>query len=289
MWPAADQYRAPIGDFPPLWASAWGDDMYGIWADLVVGPVTQRLRWIEPGQFTMGSPAIEGQFIDDKDLQQWPDKREQRAHLVTISRGFWLADTPCTQALWTELMHGRNPSRFADDADAPQRPVDRVSWEAAQGFITRLRAQFSMADASLPTEAQWEYACRAGTQTAFWWGNKADASKANFGNNHRGTTVTGCDLAGGYAPNPFGLYDMHGNVWEWCDDGPHPYQDRPEVDPVGGADVEVKVLRGGSWGRPAGFARAAYRLRALRGLGWVDFGFRLALRSKSPAGGAGGR
>jgi formylglycine-generating enzyme len=287
MWPAADLHRAPVDNFPPLWASAWGDDTYGIWADVVVGPVTQRLRWIEPGEFTMGSPSAEHDLIEDKDLRRWADQGEQPAHPVTISRGFWLANTPCTQALWTQLMHGQNPSRFTEGADAPQRPADSVSWDAAKGFISQLRAQFSMVDACLPTEAQWEYACRAGTQTAFWWGDKADTTKANFGNKRKGTTVAGPDSVGGYPPNPLGLYDMLGNVWEWCGDGPRPYLDRLEVDPSGGDDVEVKVLRGGSWDDPAGLARAAYRLHAHRGHVWRGIGFRFAVRSKSPAGGAG--
>ncbi len=289
MWQAADLQRAPVGDFPPLWASSWGDDVHGIWADLVVRLVTQRMRWIEPGPFTMGSPAAERQLIDGKDQRSWADESEQPAHRVTISRGFWLADTPCTQALWTEVMHGQNPSRFTDGADAQQRPVDSVSWNAAQDFITKLRAQFSMADVCLPTEAQWEYACRAGTQTAFWWGDTPDARKANFGKNQECTTVTGSGVAGGYAPNPFGLYDMHGNVWEWCEDGRRPYLDQPEVDPIGGDDVEVKVLRGGSRNYPASSARAAFRFRGLRGHWGPEHGFRLALRSTSPAGGAGGR
>ena len=284
MWPDADRTRAPLGDFPPSWASAWGDDPFGLWADLVVGGVVQRLRWIEPGSFTMGSPAAERRLITDKRIRQWADANEAPQHQVTISRGFWLADTPCTQALWLAVVGGKNPSRFPQGDDAAQHPVEQVTWHSAQQFIQALQTRVPTATPVLPTDAQWEYACRAGTQTAYWWGDAMRPDLANTDGKHGQTTPVKH-----HPPNPWGLHDMHGNVWEWCADDGRTFVDRPEVDPSGGAGGDSRVLRGGAWHNPAGLARSAYRNRFQRGFDWTSTGFRLALRSPSPAGGAGGR
>ena len=138
MWAAAEWARAPVGDFPPAWASVWGDDPYGLWADLTVAGVSQRLRWVEPGDFTMGSSLEERLRIDDKNLREWADQNEAPQHRVTISRGFWLADTPCTQALWLAVLGGENPSSFQAGDDAAQRPVELVDWAAAEAFLAAL-------------------------------------------------------------------------------------------------------------------------------------------------------
>ena len=284
MWPDADRARAPLGDFPPRWASAWGDDPFGLWADLVVGGVVQRLRWIEPGSFTMGSPAAERRLITDKRIRQWADANEAPQHPVTISSGFWLADTPCTQALWLAVVGGKNPSEFEKGDDAPQRPVEQVSWDDAEKFLNALQHQMPTAEPVLPTDAQWEYACRAGTHTAYWWGDAMRPDLANTDGKHGQTTPVKH-----HPPNPWGLHDMHGNVWEWCADDRRAFVDRPEVDPSGGAGRDTRVLRGGASLGPARLARSAYRDRTRRAYGWTGAGFRLALRSPSPAGGAGGR
>ena len=284
MWAASEMARAPVGDFPPVWASAWGDDPSGLWADLTLAGISQRLRWIEPGRFLMGSPAQERRRIDDKDIRKWADQNEAPQHPVTISRGFWLADTPCTQALWLAVVGGKNPSDFQSGADAGQQPVEQVSWDDVLAFLAALRVQLPQADPLLPTDAEWEYACRAGTLTAYSWGDSAKPGRANMAGAEKQTSPVKR-----YPPNPWGLYDMHGNVWEWCADARRGVVDRPEVDPSGGTEGDARVLRGGAWHDHAARARAACRNHGRRGGAWRDGGFRLALRSPSPAGGAGGR
>jgi formylglycine-generating enzyme required for sulfatase activity len=278
MWAEADRPHAPVGDFPPRWCSAFGDDEFGLWADLAVEGVVQRLRWIEPGGFTMGSSAEERRRIDDKDIRKWADERESPPHPVTITRGFWLGDTPCTQGLWLAVMD-KNPSKFSDRPDAAERPVEQVTWDEVQPFLQSLQGRLPAGcEPVLPTEAQWEYACRAGTSTAYWWGDQAHADLANFGNKVKETTpVKRC------RPNPWGLYDVHGNVREWCADAPRGYQDRPEVDPDGGGDRVVRVLRGGGWNCHPAYARSASRFHDHRDYRWYVYGFRLALRSPSPS------
>ena len=280
MWLEADRARAPVGDFPPRWADAFGDDEFGLWADFVLKGERQRMRWIEPGSFVMGSSAEERGRIDDKDYRKWADQRESPAHPVTITRGFWLADTPCTQALWGAVLGGNNPSQFAAGDDAPQRPVETVSWDDAQRFLRALASALPHSQPALPSEAEWEYACRAGTQTAYWWGDQMHPDVANVGQPEGSTSPVKR-----YRPNPWGLHDVHGNVWEWCADTElRAYQGRPEADPQGIADGDVRVLRGGAWTSRAALARAAYRDLDPRGSAWPGIGFRLALRSPGPRG-----
>ena len=251
--------------FPPRWASAWGDDRYGLWADLDVTGVVQRLRWIEPGSFLMGD--------EEKPETQLP------ASIVT---GFWLADTACTQALWLAVMGG-NPSYFTEDNTAelrsPQHPVEQVSWNdialPPNGFLVRLQRFTAGALPELPGDAEWEYACRAGTRTAYSFGDEITAEQVNYGGSRKKLmTVAVKSLPA----NPWGLHEMHGNVWEWC---ANPYTDdgaSPATGPPGEAVAE-RALRGGSWSYAAGLARSAglgafWPDRAIR-----DFGFRFALRS----------
>ena len=285
MWPEHQQARAPVQDFPPRWASAWGDDPYGLWADCTVAaqgqaqPVVQRLRWIEPGTFIMGSDAAERKRIQDKGARAWANQVEFLPHPVAISEGFWLADTPCTQALWQAVM-GSNPSYFGKGPDAPRRPVERVAFDhpiapkaSVQVFLQRVQALLPAGvQASLPTEAQWEYACRAGTRTAYWWGDEWDDHRGNVDKKNKGTTPVDK-----YPPNPWGLHDIHGNVWEWTQS---PW--RRHLDDVAATeDMNRRALRGGSWIGPPGGARSAFRLD--RGVGWLDlyYGFRFLLRSSS--------
>lgn len=136
---------------PPVWASAWGQDQYGPWCAFQVEEVEQRMRWIPPGRFRMGSPADEGGRFD----------REGPQHDVELTQGFWFFETPCTQALWTAVM-GDNPSHFK----GTRRPVEQMSWEDCQAFIHTFNQRFPELPLTLPTEAQWEYACRAGTEGA---------------------------------------------------------------------------------------------------------------------------
>ena len=258
----------------PAWASVWQVDALGLAADLQIAGCTQRLRYLEPGTFQMGSPPDE----PGRDSDEGPQ------HLVTISQGFWLSDTPCTQALWLAVMGGDNPSHFKDGPGAADCPVEQVSWDDVQRFLQRLQVLLPAGcEAGLPTEAEWEYAARGGASTAYAWGDSPDFEKANMAQKVGRTTPVKQ-----YPANPWGLHDMHGNVWEWCADAPRIYRDRPEVDPSGGAGGDARVLRGGSWDSPAGLARSAFRSRFHRGFDWDFSGFRFALRSPSPGGPAPG-
>ncbi|MFD1624880.1 formylglycine-generating enzyme family protein [Azospirillum griseum] len=281
----------PLADGnPPDWASEWGQDRFGVFVAVTVADVTQRLRWIPPGRFMMGSPDDEPGRYDNEGPQ----------HLVTISRGYWLFDTPCTQALWQAVMGG-NPSNF----QSPDRPVETVSWNDVQEFLGRTNERIPGLDLTLPTEAQWEHACRAGTATALYSGDIAILGESNapaldpiawYG----GNSGVGFDLDNGVdstdwpekqhphekagtrpvgrkRANPWGLHDTLGNVWEWCADGQRTYTPQPETDPRGpdSADAE-RVLRGGSWLNYARFARAAWRDQILPDVRGGSIGFRCA-------------
>jgi formylglycine-generating enzyme required for sulfatase activity len=254
---------------PPSWASAWGRDHHGAWVEFLVpseqGSLTQRLRWIPPGSFLMGSPENElGRY-----------EGESPRHQVILSRGFWLAETACPQALWEAVMKD-NPSHF----QGAELPVERVSWNDCQTFFAKLEEVVPGLELTLPSEAQWEYACRAGTDTTFWWGDSITTAQANFNGNYpleggekgeyRGKPIPVDALE----PSPWGLYQMHGNVFEWCRDGMRNYQDRPETDPVGPLDSSQRAIRGGSWFSFARFVRAAYRLGLGPDLRSDDLGFR---------------
>jgi hypothetical protein len=214
---------------PPEWAAAWGQDRYGPWVELHVGAGRQRLRWLPPGRFHMGSPAEE----EGRDTEEGP------RHLVTLSRGFWLFDTPCTQALWEAVM-SENPSRFR----SPERPVEQVDWDDCQTFITQLNEQLPGLHLSLATEAQWEYACRAGSETATYAGDLRIVGENNAPslNNiawYGGNSGVGYELevgedssgwprrqykfaragtrrVGGKEANPWGLYET---CWATCGNG----------------------------------------------------------------------
>lgn len=260
------------------WAGLKGDgygiDRYGVFVDLEVAGTPQRLRHLPPGRFLMGSPADE--------LGRYSTEGPQ--HEVTLTRGFWLADTCCTQALWLAVMGGKNPSHFKDD---PNLPVDSVSWDDVQSFLGRLQRQLPAGvKAVLPTEAQWEYACRAGTQTPYSVGDTLTPGHTNFGNRQRKTIPVKSLPA-----NLWGLYEMHGNLSEWCADARRSYGAEPVEDPDGGQDGVFRMLRGGSWGSGARYVRSGCRSESRRSSGSRGRGFRFALRSIEPGagGGASGR
>ncbi|HNE18005.1 MAG TPA: SUMF1/EgtB/PvdO family nonheme iron enzyme, partial [Rhodocyclaceae bacterium] len=235
-----------------------GVDTFGLYADFTVAGVTQRCRWIAPGSFRMGSPP------DEVDRSS-----NETQHDVTLTRGYWLADSACTQALWQAVM-GDNPSRFKAD---PANPVEQVSWNDVHTFLDRLNAQVPGLDAGLPSEAQWEYACRAGTTTPFSFGENITPEQVNYDGNRpyadgkkgldRGQTVPVKSLP----PNPWGLYEMHGNVYEWCADWFGDYPQGPQIDPSGPPEGVFRVLRGGSWSDFGQGCRAATRF-------WDGPGFR---------------
>jgi formylglycine-generating enzyme required for sulfatase activity len=256
------------------WADEEGRDRFGLWAEFVIegedGPVRQRMRWIQPGRFLMGSSEDEPRRFDDEGPQHW----------VNISNGFWIFNTPVTQALWQAVMK-ENPSIFK----TPDRPVEQVSWDDCQKFLEKINDQLPGLNLSLPSESRWEYACRAGSTTTLdtiaWYGGNSgkdfeldngyateldngyatelyngyyttDWKKNQHEDNRAGTHPVGQKQA-----NVWGLYDMLGNVWEWTAD---PYQDAPvdgEVweDP----DKLSRVVRGGSWYNGAQYCRSTYR------------------------------
>lgn len=260
-------------------------DRYGHYMDWKIKGVVQRLRYIPPGEFLMGSPAKEYQRADDEGPQ----------HQVRISQGFWLADTACTQELWEALM-GTNPSHFhAQNKGGLQHPVEQVSWHDVQGFLLKLNEILLPEwQASLPTEAEWEYACRAGTLTPFFFGEDISPKLVNYDGSHpyakngdkglyRKCTVLVKELP----LNAWGLYQMHGNVWEWCLDGRRKYTKQRVNDPglvLNGEPLDapsLRAARGGGWIASAGRARAAGRCGDWAGSANDSLGFRFALRSSS--------
>jgi formylglycine-generating enzyme required for sulfatase activity len=233
-----------------VWCPPFGQDSYGVYTSLSVNNVRQHFRWIEAGSFLMGSPSDEPERYDDE-IQ----------HQVTLTQGYWLADTACTQALWLAVM-GNNPASFQDDLN---NPVEQVSWNEVQDFLIKLNQLIPDLNARLPSEAEWEYACRAGTTTPFSFGDNITPEQVNYEGNqpynngekglYRGKTVAVKTLP----PNNWGLYEMHGNVWEWCSDCFGGYPSESVTNPTGATDGTSRVLRGGSWIFFAGGSRSADR------------------------------
>ncbi len=261
--------------FPLPWASAWGDDEYGLWLRLTVGDAAQRFRWMAPGTFLMGSPGDEAERFSN-----------EVQHEVTLTRGYWLADTACTQALW-QAVQGNNPSRFADDS---RRPVEQVSWnDVVQGFLKELNRRVPGLSARLPSEAEWEYACRAGTTTPFSFGADITPEQVNYDGNYpyaggrQGRYRQQTVAVGTLPANAWGLYEMHGNVWEWCADEYGQYPTTPQRDPRGAPPGAGRVLRGGSWRGIGGGARSADRFHDVPDDRYGTDGFRLALGLLGPA------
>jgi len=292
----------------PTWAVDFGSDRYGFFATFEIKPVRQRMRWIPPGRFFMGS----------QEGRDYGRGNEGPQHEVIITHGYWMFDTPCTQGLWTALM-GDNPSYFPD----PERPVEQVRWEDAVGFAKKLNERLARDYPSnakglidgwerlqfrLPTEAEWEYACRAGTTGDTYVGDldlkSRDQTKAEildsiawYGGNsglrydlEKSMEMTwledlqseekngGTRKVAQKSPNAWGLYDMFGNVWEWCQDWYGEYPAEPVdcvEDPIGPTEGTRRVLRGGSWVNPAQNLRSACRLRSAPGFRDSALGFRL--------------
>jgi hypothetical protein len=244
----------------PPWARALGRDARGLFGEISVGGVCQRFRWIAPGRFLMGSPADEPERSDNE-LQ----------HEVTLSHGFWLADTACTQDFWRAVT-GRNPRDFKDD---PRNPVDRVSWDDVEAFIGQLKRRLPGLPVRLPTEAEWEYACRAGTTTPCSFDDQVALDLVNYDGEEswRGGAMSVASLPA----NPWGLYEMNGNIWEWCADWYGDYPTKPQVDPQGPQTGDSRVVRGDSWHVIGRYIRSDYRLRNEPGTRKPRLGFRLAI------------
>ena len=246
---AKDEFNAATeGNFTVMLTGVYEPSQPNHFVDLN-SSVNLEMIWVEPGAFTMGSPVTEVGREDDENQT-----------LVTLTKGFYLGKYEVTQAQYEAVMTGDSsglsatPSQFGGN---PNRPVEKVSWEDAQVFLTRLNEAEQMAGRLpvgwsyvLPTESQWEYACRAGKNTEYSLGNVITSSNVNY-NRIIGQTTN----VGTYAPNYWGFYDMHGNVLEWTADW---YQvaypvGNPVIDPIGPSSGSYRVLRGGSWASEALF------------------------------------
>ena len=229
--------------------------------------LSRDMLWVRPGTFEMGSPPSEKDRSDD-----------ETRHTVTLTQGFYLGKYEVTQAQWQKVM-GSNPSHFK----GANRPVEQVSWNEVTSFckkLTELERRAGRLPAGmayqLPTEAQWEYACRAGTKTDYAFGDRLTSGQANIsGGPGKATDV------GEYPANGWGFHDMHGNAYEWCADWYGAYPNGAVSDPVGPAYGSTRVLRGGSWCDSAYDARSALRDWYVPALSFNCLGFRLSLRPAS--------
>lgn len=217
---------------------------------------------ISGGSFMMGSPSSEAKRDNDEGPQ----------HRVTI-QSFQMMTTEVTQGMWREVM-GSNPSKFKGD----NLPIEMVSWEDAQDFTERLSVMDRGKGYRLPTEAEWEYACRAATTTRFYSGDsESGLSRVGW---YKGNSRKKIHPVGLKEPNAWGLYDMHGNVWEWCEDryGSDYYASSPATDPVGPSTGAGRVVRGGGWNYDARWCRSAKRGSVPTGRS-IYIGFRLVRSS----------
>ena len=221
---------------------------------------------IPPGTFLMGSPPSEAGRNQD-----------ERQREVVLSRRFYLGAREVTQTEWTIVM-GDNPSHFPG---CSRCPIERVNFFDVDRFLSRLNARSTSMHFRLPTEAEWEYACRAGTTTPFNTGRHLSTDQANYNGHYPypgdepGRFRDATAPVGSYPPNAWGLYDMHGNVWEWTNDWYGPYVEGETVDPPGPALGLKRVIRGGSWYFDANSARCALRYTHAPGDSGFSLGFRV--------------
>ncbi|PNW52807.1 UNVERIFIED_CONTAM: hypothetical protein BEN50_10040 [Euhalothece sp. KZN 001] len=232
----------------------------------------QPMVYIPGGSFLMGAPATEEGSLE------W----ERPQHRVEIAP-FYMGRYPVTQAQYQAVME-ENRSYFKGERE--NNPVERVSWHKAKEFCQKLSEQTGKTY-QLPSEAQWEYACRAGTTTPFYFGETISTDQANYdGNSTYGNGKKGVDRkkttpVGSFPPNAFGLYDLHGNVWEWCEDIWHEnYEGAPDDGSawVAGGNHNMRVLRGGSWYDPPRVCRCAHRISLIPDY-VSNFGFRVVSSS----------
>lgn len=232
------------------------------------------MNYVPSGKFTMGSPVKESAYRN----------RDEKLHKVTISRGYWIMETPVTFDIFIAIC-GFDPCWTISQKNM-KYPVINVSWNEASYFCTRLSMITGMG-CRLPTEAEWEYACRAGTDTPYYFGKSINKSMANYDeslsptgpvklytpeNIHVSPVKT-------YRPNALGLYDMHGNVWEWCNDlhGPYPsgHTSDPTGPPMHKSKAGLRIVRGGSWTSPLNELRSACRRSGMPDIGNYATGFRV--------------
>jgi len=254
----------------------------------VVNSLGMKFALIPAGAFLMGSPQEEKQRSKDEEQ-----------HEVLITRPFYLGVYPLTQGQWRAVM-GNNPScccatgggkEEVQGMDTDDFPVENVSWEDAQEFLGKLVALGEEREVGrqyrLPAEAEWEYASRGGASDyqVFHYGNVLSSTQANFNGNYpyggaaKGPYLERTSKVGSYEPNSFGLYDMHGNVWEWCSDwyDKDYYKNSPRRDPAGPSAGSCRVLRGGSWDCFGQRCRSAWRNGTEPANRYEYLGFRIVL------------
>ena len=258
-----------------------------------------ELVWIPPGTFTMGSTDAEIQAAYEESKSLFPQYAklewftgEKPRHRVTIREGFYMAKYEVTQAQWRAVMGTTVQQQMAKAGptwtlvgeQGDNYPMVFVSWNEAQQFVEKLNAMQDGYQYRLPTEAEWEYGARAGTTTAFAFGDSLSSEQANFNANHpyfdtdKGRPRAAATPVGSLQPNAWGLYDMHGNVYEWCEDS---YHDSYEGAPADGSawlsgGSDQKVIRSGAYGSNAANVRSAVRHAFAPGTRTGTLGFRVA-------------
>jgi formylglycine-generating enzyme required for sulfatase activity len=254
-----------------------------------------RFVWIPPGKFSMGSASQEPSRDED-----------EKRHPVRLSRGFFLGAHPVTRGQFASFVRSTRYVTEAEGKGVPRGPSAEwqldpwcnwrrpgfpqeddhpavcVSWNDAQAFCAWLAGEKNALKGicRLPTEAEWEYACRAGTTTAHSCGDELSPAQANYNSatpEGSGASRDGTTPVWSFPPNTWGLYDMHGNLWEWCLDWYGPYPDMEITDPQGPSSGKCRVLRGGSWRNHARFLRSAARNQLKPGGRDRDAGFRVCL------------
>ena len=256
--------------FPPKWAVGCGEDQgQGVFVELPLPKdnLTMEMRWIPPGRFMMGSPEDEKGRLD----------REGPQHPVTLREGYWLALKPCTLEQWNAVMEDKEVVE-----DKKDHPATNISWDDCQAFCQKLKHTVLDCEIRLPTEAEWEYACRAGTTTAYNDGSDCTAPEGKdpalekLGWYHKNSGYQ-THPVGKKQPNAWGLYDMHGNVLEWCQDWYANYTAEEQLDPKG---PQYWPEPGSTWWQLGGFAwfcRSAYRYFYDPSGRFNYIGFRLAV------------
>jgi formylglycine-generating enzyme required for sulfatase activity len=241
--------------------------------------IGMKLVYIPPGEFMMGSRDTVEEVGRKGGGKNTYFTHEHPQHRVKITNGFFMGSTEVTQGQYREIM-GKNPSHFKGE----DNPVETVSWDDAVKFCKKLSEKEGKTY-RLPTEAEWEYACRAGTSSPFHTGETISTSQANYngnyvyGNGAKGVYHERTMSVGSFPRNAFGLYDMHGNVWEWCQDwyGKGYYETSPTTDPQGPSTGVYRLLRGASWSICPWNCRSASRYWNAPFARYDYFGFRILL------------
>jgi formylglycine-generating enzyme required for sulfatase activity len=258
---AAARVKMLTGPGRPAWASDFGRDEFGLYADIKMWQQVQRFRYIPAGAFILGSGAEES-----------GREKDEAPIAVRLTRSLWLADTECTQGMWAQIML-ENPAYHSQAG----HPVERVSWNDAQKFLALLskRAQGS-APCRLPTEAEWEYAARAGSSGRLPGHDVIGGDDIDRMAVHTGKAGRSSGPVRGRQPNRLGLYDTLGNVWEWCQDAYAPYPLVPTSDPLANQGTK-RVMRGGSWGDVSSLLRVADRHALAADVQSAYVGLRIAI------------